>query len=134
MVMSAYMYVFDDRTSAPPSYSALTLQTSPACRSVITVVWRRVCGVIFLVCSFSHVNAAVASCLANRCSTASRLKRLPLRVENNGSTGRCVLLSLQDQCRGMGQGNGAFLAFLAAALDVDSGARANVTAVEACQL
>lgn len=85
MVMLPYMY-------ARPSHNALTVQSTPACRSAIAVVWRRV---IFLVCSVLHVNAAVAWCLANRCSTASRLKRLPVRVENNGSPGRCDRPSLR---------------------------------------
>jgi len=71
-----------------PNQSAITVVSTPACRSRIAAVCLGTCGVTFLARIDEQRSAAAAACLVRRCSSASRLSARPWLVGNTGSCGR----------------------------------------------
>ena len=63
----------------------MTVMSMPACSSDMAAEWRMTWGVTCLAAIDGQVRAAVVACLATRCSTASRLRRVPRRDGNSGS-------------------------------------------------
>jgi len=87
--------------------------------------------------SDAHRWAAVAAWVATRLSTASRLKRRPVHVENSGSPGsppRSASQTLRTALHWMGQRDGALLASLAFDADMTAGAKRDVAAVKRDEL
>ena len=81
--------------------------------------------------------AAVAAWVLTRCSIASRLGRLPVRVANSGSVGlplRSVSQTVQDCLGWWGERDGALLAAFAFAADVGAGPELDVATVQGDEL
>src|SRR5665647_2334357 len=70
-----------------PSQSAITVTSVPDSNNLIAAEWRRVCMPTRLDRSEGQAWRAVATGRARRCSTASRLSRVPVMVGNKGSSG-----------------------------------------------
>jgi hypothetical protein len=70
-----------------PSQRAMIEVSTPACRSVMAVVCRRVWGVMCFARSEAQVSVAVAACLVTRRQIAPRVRARPARLGNSGASG-----------------------------------------------
>ena len=75
----------DVRVSLSPR--AMTVVSTPACRSDIAQLWRRTWGCRGLPLRLGQVIAAVAAWVLTRCAIASCWRLRPVRVGNSGSSG-----------------------------------------------
>ena len=69
-----------------PQHSAMTIQSTPVCRSPIAALCLNTCGLTRLVFSVRQLSDATVTYLRTIRSTASRLRRSPRLLTNSGSS------------------------------------------------
>src|ERR1035437_4138319 len=114
----------------------MTVVSTPAWSSDIAQLCRRACECSCLPCRDGQLVVAAAAWVLTRCSIASRLSRLPVRVANSGSAGRPARSASQlaSIACARGERDGAlFSPFGVAAADVRAGPERDVAAVQGDQ-
>src|SRR6266487_1802219 len=83
MGMQVGLRRFDRFMAEPPSHSAITAQSTPACSSSIAALCLSTCGDTRLDANDGHLSRATRTCLASSDWTLSALSRSPWTFGNN---------------------------------------------------